>query len=62
MRRYIKCAYCEKPIYEGDDCLQHEYGNKYCSYRCLVIHGFYGHYKLYSLEESKLDNEKFKIE
>lgn len=58
-KRYIKCAYCEKPIYEGGICLEHEYGRKFCSYECLVIDGFYGHYKKYNLEENKLDDEEF---
>lgn len=44
-KRYIKCACCGNPIYEYDVCLEHEYGRKYCSYKCLVINGFYGHYK-----------------
>lgn len=58
-RRYIECAYCGKPIYEGDSCLEHEYGRKFCSYKCLVIEGFYGHYKLYDLQENRLGDEVF---
>lgn len=58
-KRYIKCAYCGNPIYEGSICLEHEYGRKFCSYKCLVVEGFYGHYKKYNLEDSKLSDEKF---
>lgn len=54
-KRYIKCACCGNPIYEGDLCLQHEYGRMFCSYKCLVIEGFYGHYKKYKFEESQID-------
>lgn len=36
-RRYIKCDCCDKPIHEGDSCFEHEYGRKFCSYKCLVI-------------------------
>ena len=58
-RRYIKCTCCDKRIYEGDSCLEHEYGNVYCSYKCLVVHGFYGHYKSYALNESKINDEEY---
>lgn len=57
--RYIKCAGCGRAIYEGETCLKHEYGSKFCSYKCLVVYGFYGHYSKLVLEESKLDDEKF---
>ena len=30
---------------------RHEYGRKYCSYKCLCIDGFYGHYKKCKQEE-----------
>lgn len=58
-RRHIKCERCGKPIYEGDTYFEHEYGRKFCSYKCLVIEGFYGHYKAFELEENRLDNEEF---
>lgn len=58
-RKYIKCECCGNLIYEGETCFEHEYGRKFCSYKCLVIEGFYGHYKAFELEESRLDNEEF---
>lgn len=58
-KRYIECDYCGTPIYEGELCLEHEYGKKYCSYKCLVVDGFYGHYKKYDLKESNLCDEVF---
>ena len=57
MDDFIKCSYCGKKIYKGDFCLEHEYGRKYCSYKCLVIGGFYNHYKSYSLSDEKIQEE-----
>ena len=61
-RKYIECACCGNPIYEGESCLEHEYGRKFCSYKCLVIGGFYGHYKLYELQDDRLGDEAFLIQ
>lgn len=44
MEKVVKCVHCGKPIHEGEDFYKHEYGNIYCSYRCLAVHGFYGHF------------------
>ncbi len=54
VNKYIKCSYCGKLIYKGEPCLEHEYASKYCSYKCLVLGGFYGHYKLYELDDEKI--------
>ncbi len=61
MDKYIKCAYCGKLIYKGELCLEHEYGRKYCSYKCLVMGSFYGHYRAYELNDEKTQ-EEMKIE
>ena len=54
-RRYVKCKCCGKLIYEGDFCLQHKLGMIYCSYKCLVEHGFCGYYKKFDLDKNKID-------
>lgn len=36
---------------EHNTYFRHEYGRKYCSYKCLCIDGFYGHYKKCKQEE-----------
>ena len=48
MDDFIKCSYCGKKIYKGDFCLEH---------KCLVIGGFYNHYKSYSLSDEKIQEE-----
>lgn len=62
MKRYIECVGCGKRIYENDFCLEHEYGNKYCGFTCLCVHGFRGHFKKYNLTEDRLDDEVFQTE
>ena len=54
-RRYVKCKCCGKLIYEGDLCFKHELGRIYCSYKCLVEHGFFGHYKKLDLDKNRID-------
>lgn len=52
----VTCSYCGKVLTENDMILQHEYGNFYCSYKCLCIDGFSGHWHRRSVEDAIQDN------
>ena len=50
----MQCGYCRKNIEPDFQVLEHEYGQIYCSYPCLCLGGFYGHFMSYRISEKQI--------
>ena len=54
----MQCGYCRKEIEPNSQVLEHEYGKIYCSYPCLCLGGFYGHFKSYKISVNQIKEKE----